>query len=77
MSAERDVVKEIIDYLELLKPKLRNVMMDMGGLDKKYFNYKHLEYFLDAYTEQIVKIVNPQIEVDSEKLVGVLFEKET
>lgn len=76
MSAERDVVKEIIDYLELLKPKLRNIMMDMG-FDKKYFNYKHLEYFLDAYTDQIVKIVNPQIEVDSEKLVGVLFEKET
>ena len=76
MSAERDVAKEILDYLELLKPKIRNVMMDMG-LDKKYFNYKHLEYFLDAYTDQIVKIVNPQIEVDSEKLVGVLFEKET
>lgn len=76
MNAERDVVKEIIDYLELLKPKLRNVMMDVG-INKKYFDYVHLEYFLELYTDQIVKIVNPQIEVDSEKLVNVLFEKET
>lgn len=75
MSAERDIAKEILYYLDQIKPGLRNVMMDIG-IDKKYFDYVHLEYFLELYTDQIIKIVNPQIEVDSEKLVGVLFEKE-